>query len=170
MSTRVSHDGVDRRGCLFIERGQLWYERGGEIVWSFPVDSVRVVGEAFDPSQPEGQEQILIFLSHADDWEEAPATAQCAGDVLRKLGSMLGFQPALRLTRPSGFTSAAMYPVGLIGEPVLEIAPLRRKHNPFLLLIDLLFPRVRCDVSTRVKDHLKEPPREEASARVQAKQ
>lgn len=107
---------------LALEGADLVFRRGTAVMWTVPLESMRILGEATNASGPWGDDWLLIVIDGQEPgWFQAPMDAEGVQEVLQELARRLGEPLELRLANSTTFQSRGLWPAALLGRPLFRL-------------------------------------------------
>jgi len=138
---------------LVVDGATLRYERGQDLVWSLPIDSIRVIGEYTTDAGPAFDDYFIVFAV-ANPLRLFEAPVEAAGSVLRELCVRLGCDLRCGLANRVDFASQVLWPQDLVGRPLFDFVSDRRGPGMLAQVKDVLLPLVKGEVTQSVREQI----------------
>jgi hypothetical protein len=103
-----------------IDRDSVKLTDKHQLVWTLPIDEIRMIGESTTSNGPFGEDYFLCFSTGLTPWLEAPFSSTGIDGVVAQLGSRLGTELKLELFNSVDFESRILWPPEVCGLPMFS--------------------------------------------------
>ena len=140
-----------------LAKGEVQCEREGEVVWTFRIADLRLVGEWTTDHGPWGEDYFYGFAAgQPATWYEVPLGA--ATGLLAELERALDECLKPGLAGSTDFSSRVIWPKHLEGHALFEYSPEARPEGLLNRGKDVVLPLIHSSLTKPVLEYLAGPP------------
>lgn len=148
MAERLDHP--DDKGRLVLDAGAISFTRGRGIVWTVPLDRLRVIGEYTTDGGPWFDDYFIVFVA-ANPFETLVAPVEAEGALLAELSDHLGIALSHGLANRSDLASRVLWPPEIRDRPLFDVHQVPRSPSLWSRAKGVLSPRIALEPTAEVR-------------------